>query len=380
MLLAAAIKAPDDPAEAAKLVWDVYYGNHQQKDTFKHLKVADVFMGGGTTVVEGSRLGMQMYGNDLNPVAWLVVKNELAQVDTDQVERLLGDIEAHVKPQIMPFYACDCPRGHKGQWTHNNTGTVMGNDFDPLALTPEQRLEYAYEGPEVIYTFLAKHGPCLATGCGHRTPIMSSPVMAIKTISIRAWKRQCKHCGGEYDIEERDARMAPSAPLIVADTELPFAVATLNAVGNPETASCPHCNERELFGQLPKPGKKKIALSLLVHPDWVRGESSTDASGASYGGRADDAVHDTIRWNQARAANCELVEVRGKLPDEVTLGDGTSVRTGKDGGTVVAKSTYQCAACGKSNGVLESIEPTGTTGPPGCLRGPGVLPNMRPIR
>ncbi|NCC36308.1 MAG: DUF1156 domain-containing protein, partial [Chloroflexia bacterium] len=30
MLLASAIKAPDDPAEAAKLVWDAYYGNHQK--------------------------------------------------------------------------------------------------------------------------------------------------------------------------------------------------------------------------------------------------------------------------------------------------------------------------------------------------------------
>ena len=72
-------------------------------------------MGGGTTVVEGARLGMQMYGNDLNPVAWFVVKNELAQVDPEEVKTLLADIEAEVKPQIMPFYACDCPRGHKGQ-------------------------------------------------------------------------------------------------------------------------------------------------------------------------------------------------------------------------------------------------------------------------
>jgi putative DNA methylase len=69
MLLAAAMKAPEDPAQAAKAVWDVYYANHQKKGALKHLKVADIFMGGGTTIVEGSRLGMQMYGCDLNPVA-----------------------------------------------------------------------------------------------------------------------------------------------------------------------------------------------------------------------------------------------------------------------------------------------------------------------
>ncbi|HEX8998543.1 MAG TPA: DUF1156 domain-containing protein, partial [Blastocatellia bacterium] len=117
MLISAAMKAPDDPTEAAKAVWDVYYANHQAKGALKHLKVADIFMGGGTTIVEGSRLGMQMFGNDLNPVAWFVVKNELAKADPDEVKALFADIEAEVKPQIMPFYACDCPRGHKGKWT-----------------------------------------------------------------------------------------------------------------------------------------------------------------------------------------------------------------------------------------------------------------------
>jgi adenine-specific DNA methylase len=53
LLIAAATKAPNDPAQAAKTVWDAYYANHQAKGAFKHLKVADIFMGGGTTLVEG---------------------------------------------------------------------------------------------------------------------------------------------------------------------------------------------------------------------------------------------------------------------------------------------------------------------------------------
>ncbi|HBR68976.1 MAG TPA: site-specific DNA-methyltransferase, partial [Rhodospirillaceae bacterium] len=163
MLIAAAMKAPDDPAAAAKAVWDVYYANHQARGALKHLKVADIFMGGGTTIVEGSRLGMQMFGNDLNPVAWFVVKNELAKVDPDEVKALLADIEAEVKPQIMPFYACDCPRGHKGKWTRLSTNQAMGAHFDPLALTPEERKDYRYQGPEIIYVFWAKHGPCQVT-------------------------------------------------------------------------------------------------------------------------------------------------------------------------------------------------------------------------
>lgn len=213
MLIAAATKAPDDKSHAAKLVWDNYYANHQKKGAFKHLKVADIFMGGGTTLVEGSRLGMQMVGNDLNPVAWFVVKQELANVDLDEVKRLLADIEAEVKPQIMPYYYCDGPNGEKGQWTHVPTKRVMGAEFDPLSLTQAQRREYTYTGPEIIYTFWAKHGPCQVTGCGHRTPIMTSPVMAVKTISVKHWEHSCGKCGGEFHVEEDAARMAPDAPL-----------------------------------------------------------------------------------------------------------------------------------------------------------------------
>src|SRR5512146_3196040 len=125
MLIAAATKAPEDPAHAAKLVWDNYYANHQKKGAFKNLKVADIFMGGGTTLVEGSRLGMQMIGNDLNPVAWFVVKTELTDVNRAEVEALLADIEAEVKPQIMPFYACSGPHGERGTWTRLSDGKVM---------------------------------------------------------------------------------------------------------------------------------------------------------------------------------------------------------------------------------------------------------------
>src|SRR5580704_5078283 len=41
MLLAAAIKAPDDESKAAKAVWDVYYANNQKHRALRGLKVAD---------------------------------------------------------------------------------------------------------------------------------------------------------------------------------------------------------------------------------------------------------------------------------------------------------------------------------------------------
>lgn len=380
MLLAAAMKAPDDPAEASKKVWDVYYGNHQAKGAFKHLKVADIFMGGGTTIVEGSRLGMQMYGNDLNPVAWFVTKNELAQVDKGEVERLLAEIEAEVKPQIMPFYTCDCPRGHKGKWTKIFTGDAMDDDFDPTALSPEQRKDYSYKGPEIIYVFWAKHGPCPTTGCSHRTPIMSSPVMAVKEISIKVWQRECGHCGKNYDLEEQEARMAPGVHLVVADTEKPYAIARIDKWGKIESAVCPHCHKENIIDRMPasigRPGKKKISLSLLVHPDWLKGESATDADGKPYGGSADDDVQATIRWNIARAKTCKLIEVRGDLPEEIICPDtGVTIKTGKDGGTVPGKSKFACATCGTTSDIREAIAATKKNGPVAMYAVQGYCPH-----
>ncbi len=365
MLIAGAMKAPTDLSEAAKQVWNAYYGNHQKKGAFKHLKVADIFMGGGTTVVEGSRLGMQMYGNDLNPVAWFVVKNEMAKVDKAEVEELLADIEREVKPQITPFYACDCPRSHKGRWTKLSTDEAMGDDFEPTLLSPEERKGYSYEGPEIIYVFWAKHGPCQVTGCGHRTPIMTKPVMAVKTISVKYWVQKCPDCSGRYDLEEREARMAPGVPLVVAETERPYAIFQKNVrFGSDGEAICPFCGTESVIVLQDKPKKKKVELTLLVHPEWLQGESGHGARGLEHGGSADDSVESTIRWNQARAAKCRLLEVRGKLPDQVSCPEtGVLFKTGKKGGTVPKKSHFACGACGKTQDILDSVKAYKKNGP-----------------
>jgi len=370
MLIAAATKAPDDPAHAAKLVWDNYYANHQKKGAFKHLKVADIFMGGGTTLVEGSRLGMQMVGNDLNPVAWFVVKQELADVDLNEVKRLLADIEAEVKPQIMPFYYCDGPKGEKGTWTHKPTGKVMGPDFDPLSLKPETRKDYSYEGPEIIYTFWAKHGPCQVTGCGHRTPIMTSPVIAVKTISVKYWEHSCGKCGDDFHVEEDAARMAPDVPLYVAPSEYPFSI-----LDRKKGVVCPHCGYTALIN-LGKGKKKKVELSLLVHPQWLAGSPKQDPAGMPYGGAAQDNAASTARWNQERAKNIRLLEVRGELPKEITCPE-SKITIKTDEGTIAKRSAFACASCGTVQDVLKSMTGNGGKAPMAAYAVQAVSPKLK---
>ena len=394
MLIAAAMKAPDDESKAAKAVWDVYYADHQKRGTLRHLKIAEPFMGGGTTIVEGSRLGMQMFGCDLNPVAWFVVKNEMAQVDIAEVKRLLADIEAEVKPLIMPYYACNGPDGEKGKWfrcsgtkerkknlvqpnlgeAHQTTNDTeedwneLPTNFDIFSVPWQERKHYRYEGPEIIYTFWGKHGPCQRAGCGHRTPIMSSPVIAIKTLTVDSWTWECPGCKTAFDVERHAARMAPDSPLFVALDEKPFAV-----MDNQGCYECPNCGKphqdakaflEKNSPELGKAGSKKVELTLLIHPQWLEGCPKLDAQGREYGGGATDSVEATIRWNNARAAKIRLLEVRGKLPEQVTCPE-TKITffTDRRGGTVPKKSTFACAADGTLNDVLTAIRTTKTTGP-----------------
>jgi hypothetical protein len=157
--------------------------------------------------------------------------------------------------------------------------------------------------------------------------------------------------------------MAPGAELVVASSESPFAIAHLDFVGNPTSAVCPHCEASNTIGKLPRPTKKDVTLSLFIHPDWTRGEAAADESGEFYGGSADDPVEATIRWNNSRSTTCKLIEFRGDIPPEFRLRDGTTIKTGKLGGTVPGKSNFSCGKCGTVQDVLESVRSSRKTGP-----------------
>jgi hypothetical protein len=372
MLLAAATKAPDDRTKAAKLVWDHYYANHQSNPGFAKLQVADVFMGGGTTIVEGSRLGMKMHGVDYNPVAWFIVRNEVTPIHEPEVEALLAAIKAEVHPQIMPFYACDCPRGHRGTWTHQPSGKVMGSDFNALTLTPAERKDYTYDGPEIIYVFWAKHAPCQRLGCGHRTPLLKTPIIATKTLSVTAWKHTCEKCHLDYDIEKQETRIAPRQPLYVVPDQRPYAIWQGN-----DGVVCPRCNHREVRN--PTDGERKtIELTLLAHPEWLAGAPSRSEEGEDFGGRVGDDPASTARWESERARTLRLLEVRGPLPEQVTCPvTNVTFYTDERGGNVPQRSTFTCRACGQAQDNLTSIKATGRSGPVSAYAIQGFCPECK---
>jgi putative DNA methylase len=354
MLIAAGMKAPDDEEQAARKVWEYFYANHQKAGHFRGLKVLDPFMGGGTTLVEGSRLGYHVTGNDLNPVAWFVVKNELAGSDPEQVRALFTEIEREVKPLIHPFYVTNCPGGHQGQWLDKRTGRPA--DVDPVDLQPGQRKYYEWDGAEVIYTFWAKHGPCMAEGCGHRTPIFRTPVVAEKRLITEYFELRCPKTAAVYHAELGETRLAPGCERVVLENEPRFVessqefarmfndynkgnatekrlriqqllelMETEPALRHPDTHEW--CGgvikatlERQQRASRASDLKKKdfnirskpVFMYVLLDPKWLEGTPG-EIDGVKLGGYAGAEPNATARWYRERLQNLRIVEVRGRV-------------------------------------------------------------------
>ncbi|MFX1283599.1 MAG: DUF1156 domain-containing protein [Promethearchaeota archaeon] len=90
--------------------WDIYLLEHN----FQDLLVLDPFMGGGTTVIEASRLGFGgIIGGDLNPVAWFTVKKALEDVNIDDLQIKFEKLSSKLRNELSKYYKTQC--GHCSQ-------------------------------------------------------------------------------------------------------------------------------------------------------------------------------------------------------------------------------------------------------------------------
>ncbi|RJT07491.1 DUF1156 domain-containing protein [Halococcus sp. IIIV-5B] len=116
-------------------LWELYPKDVRIEDK----KILDPFMGGGTSLVEASRFGVESVGYDLNPVAWFVTKKELeaGQTNVAELEAAFEQVKEDVAEEILDYYKTPCPNG--------------GHDAD------------------VMYNFWVKELDCV--DCGHTVPL-----------------------------------------------------------------------------------------------------------------------------------------------------------------------------------------------------------------
>ena len=82
---------------------DSYYRSHQLRGV-----IADPFMGGGTPLTEANRLGFDVIGSDVNPMAYWIVRQELSPIADDQLALAARAVVDEVAQQIGDLYHTTC--------------------------------------------------------------------------------------------------------------------------------------------------------------------------------------------------------------------------------------------------------------------------------
>jgi len=88
-------------------LWELYPKDVRIEDK----KILDPFMGGGTSIVEGSRFGARVDGRDLNPVAWFISKkeSETGQTDPEELQTAFEQVKDDISEEILQYYRTPCP-------------------------------------------------------------------------------------------------------------------------------------------------------------------------------------------------------------------------------------------------------------------------------
>jgi hypothetical protein len=90
---------------AGKPVEQTYYRAH----SLDGITIADPFMGGGTPLMEANRIGCNVLGADINPMAAWIVREEIEAIDLKPYAIAAGDLLNNLAVEIGRLYKTRCP-------------------------------------------------------------------------------------------------------------------------------------------------------------------------------------------------------------------------------------------------------------------------------
>jgi adenine-specific DNA methylase len=91
------------------------FGNKPVEETyycansFEGVTIADPFIGGGTPLLEANRIGCNVIGTDINPMAAWIVHEEIDAIDLKAYTTKAEDLLAHIAEEIGHLYKTRCP-------------------------------------------------------------------------------------------------------------------------------------------------------------------------------------------------------------------------------------------------------------------------------
>lgn len=79
-----------------------------KSNNYPGLHVADPFMGGGTPILEANRIGCNVTGFDINPMAWWIVKQEIEHLNLGDYEKAALFLRTTLEKEIGHLYRTHC--------------------------------------------------------------------------------------------------------------------------------------------------------------------------------------------------------------------------------------------------------------------------------
>ena len=80
-----------------------------RSNSFPGIRIADPFMGGGTPIIEANRVGCDVEGYDVNPMATWIVREEIECLDLKSYRRAAEKLIKSLHVEIDTYYRTFCP-------------------------------------------------------------------------------------------------------------------------------------------------------------------------------------------------------------------------------------------------------------------------------
>lgn len=112
---------------------DVYFQSHN----LKGLRIVDPFMGGGTPLLEANRVGCDVIGYDINPMACWIVRQEIQSLDVKAYREAAEELRRQLENLVRRYYRTTCLRcGSRDAhvkyfiWVKTYRCAKCGRDYD----------------------------------------------------------------------------------------------------------------------------------------------------------------------------------------------------------------------------------------------------------
>ena len=162
-------------------VWQTFFAGN----SLRGRRVLDPFMGGGTTMVEANRLGCDVTGFDINPMAWWIVRQAIQFLDVDAYLCEALRLRERLEGEVGELYRTRCERCGSREaavkyflWVKVASCSGCGEDID---LFPNYLLAEDVRHPRNVFV-------CASCGELYETESRETP-------------GSCPQCGHEYHRE-----------------------------------------------------------------------------------------------------------------------------------------------------------------------------------